>query len=673
MSETIGTAIIDIKGDTSKLIKGMDNAEKGVNKAIGNMKKTIIGLGAAFVSVQTAVKAFETGINFTKTAMQFEKFSTVLKTIEGSAKKADSSMAWITDFTKRTPYELSKVTDSFVKLKAYGIDPTGGTLRVLGDTASAMGKDLGQAVEAMADAVTGENERLKEFGIKASKTGDLITYKWTSASGEAKEAIVENNSQIIQSTLEAIFNSKYAGAMDAQSRTLEGMLSNINDSYTIFQKNVMDAGLFDYIKALTQVFGVELNEAFGVTARNSEVFSNSMIESINGAIRGVGVLANALQGIGVFMEVSWLTVSASFDALVVTIIGGAASMIDALNKIPGVDIDNSWSTDISKNAVKSFYDNIKQINGSLDGLVDYEKKAVGFVQKSAVAFEKFKTNAAGASTYVNNLEFSEKNNASEESKKIAKANKKAYDSYIAITGTDYEQWLNKTNNTMMELASSGSLTSEELQKAYDVMNQEYNSSVFDKMAKDAKDSSKEIQYVFTNAFKGMEDSLVNFAKTGKMNFGDLADSILTDMLRVAIQSSITQPLMGAMSGAMGSLFAFENGGIMTNQGAIPLKAYADGGVASSPQLALYGEGSMPEAYVPLPDGRTIPVTMKGQGGSGNVVINVQNNTSEDISAEQISEMTRTNERGEQEKVITFVLDGVNRNLMGSRDMFKALK
>jgi hypothetical protein len=49
-----------------------------------------------------------------------------------------------------------------------------------------------------------------------------------------------------------------------------------------------------------------------------------------------------------------------------------------------------------------------------------------------------------------------------------------------------------------------------------------------------------------------------------------------------------------------------------------LKTYASGGIANSPQLALFGEGSRPEAYVPLPDGRSIPVTMSGGAGGGDV-------------------------------------------------------
>jgi hypothetical protein len=57
-------------------------------------------------------------------------------------------------------------------------------------------------------------------------------------------------------------------------------------------------------------------------------------------------------------------------------------------------------------------------------------------------------------------------------------------------------------------------------------------------------------------------------------------------------------------------FAFAKGGVMSSRGPVPLKKYARGGVANSPQLAMFGEGSQPEAYVPLPDGRRIPVAMQ---------------------------------------------------------------
>jgi hypothetical protein len=88
--------------------------------------------------------------------------------------------------------------------------------------------------------------------------------------------------------------------------------------------------------------------------------------------------------------------------------------------------------------------------------------------------------------------------------------------------------------------------------------------------------------------------------------------------------------------------AFANGGIMTSKGVATLRKYATGGVANSPQLALYGEGSVPEAYVPLPDGKTIPVTLSGSANAGAdgsaappaVTVNVINQSGQQVSAQQ---------------------------------------
>lgn len=143
-------------------------------------------------------------------------------------------------------------------------------------------------------------------------------------------------------------------------------------------------------------------------------------------------------------------------------------------------------------------------------------------------------------------------------------------------------------------------------------------------AEELKNVAKTAEDAVTRAFNGMEDALVDFVLTGKFNFKDLANSILKDLARIYVQQSIMKPLMGAIGGFdLKSLWPFANGGIMTASGPLPLNTYANGGIANSPQMALFGEGRMPEAYVPLPDGRTIPVTMQGDaGGSTSVVVNV---------------------------------------------------
>lgn len=115
---------------------------------------------------------------------------------------------------------------------------------------------------------------------------------------------------------------------------------------------------------------------------------------------------------------------------------------------------------------------------------------------------------------------------------------------------------------------------------------------------------------------GLGDAFMNLFERAK-SFRDILGDILKQTARLLINFGIQAGLKGLFP----KMFAM--GGIMTPKGPFPLKRYAAGGIAYSPQLAMFGEGSRPEAYVPLPDGRTIPVTVKGgAGGETSVVVNV---------------------------------------------------
>ena len=137
-----------------------------------------------------------------------------------------------------------------------------------------------------------------------------------------------------------------------------------------------------------------------------------------------------------------------------------------------------------------------------------------------------------------------------------------------------------------------------------------------------KDLGGAIGDAVVSGLQGLEDKLTEFVTTGKASFKDLARSILTDLARIALRAAIITPIVKALGGFF-SGFSFAMGGVMTADGPVPLKKYASGGIARSPQLALFGEGSQPEAFVPLPDGRRIPVAMQGGGGSStSVTVNV---------------------------------------------------
>lgn len=73
-------------------------------------------------------------------------------------------------------------------------------------------------------------------------------------------------------------------------------------------------------------------------------------------------------------------------------------------------------------------------------------------------------------------------------------------------------------------------------------------------ANEAANVYSSVQSAVSNSFKGMEEALVNFVRTGKLDFKSLADSIISDMARIAIQQSVTGPLAGAIGSAIGGMF-----------------------------------------------------------------------------------------------------------------------
>jgi hypothetical protein len=136
------------------------------------------------------------------------------------------------------------------------------------------------------------------------------------------------------------------------------------------------------------------------------------------------------------------------------------------------------------------------------------------------------------------------------------------------------------------------------------------------------EQKKQLVEGIANSIGGGISQALDLVINGTENWGDslrsIAAGVLKDIARQLLQTMVIAPIVKGITSA----FGFANGGIMTGDGPMPLRRYAGGGIASSPQLAMFGEGSMPEAYVPLPDGRRIPVAMKGGGGGTNVTVNV---------------------------------------------------
>jgi len=68
---------------------------------------------------------------------------------------------------------------------------------------------------------------------------------------------------------------------------------------------------------------------------------------------------------------------------------------------------------------------------------------------------------------------------------------------------------------------------------------------------DARNVFQSVSNLATQSFQGMENAIVEFARTGKLSSSDLADSIIRDMIRIAAQQYITGPLASLFGGLLG--------------------------------------------------------------------------------------------------------------------------
>jgi len=170
---------------------------------------------------------------------------------------------------------------------------------------------------------------------------------------------------------------------------------------------------------------------------------------------------------------------------------------------------------------------------------------------------------------------------------------------------------------------------------------------------DAQYSQRALAYgdIFEKAFQGMGDVMVNFAKTGKMAFGSLINSMIEGLIRYEMQlqatamyTALRPGLLGFMStlmpgyGNTGSLTGTLAGPVASAKGNIfdaGLTKFAQGGaftnsVVNEPTMFKFAQGTGlmgeagPEAIMPLKRDSSGNLGVRSDGGGGNVEVVVNN-------------------------------------------------
>lgn len=231
---------------------------------LGAQARQLAGLLAAVGGVALARQLFE--INAQAQASQ-----AALRTLTGSVGEAAAVWERLLDFAAQTPFSLNQSIDAFRALKSRGLDPGIEALGAYADFAAAMGRDLTQFVEAVADAATGQMERLKEFGVIASQQGDQISFTFNGVT-----TVVQKNAEAIEQFLQGLSRSNFAGAAAAQMDTLSGQASNLGDNITRLAFALGEAGA---------------DQAFARLLAGLSSGIETLTENADGLLSGLTVLA----------------------------------------------------------------------------------------------------------------------------------------------------------------------------------------------------------------------------------------------------------------------------------------------------------------------------------------------------------------------------------------------
>lgn len=242
----------DIATATGRTKRGIQQS----SNTLGGFKKMALGAVGLLASVFTVDALMDVGRQIIEVRSEFERYFAVLKTSLGSAEAANKEFNMIREFAAETPFSVRQLTDSFVKLTNQGFKPSKEQLRQLGDLAASTGKDFDQLTEAIIDAQTGEFERLKEFGIRAKKEGDKVTFTF-----KEQETQVDFTSDSIQKYILGLGELEgVSGSMAAISETLGGKISNLGDSWDTLLYNMGESSVFrGAVDLLSRMVG-QMNE-----------------------------------------------------------------------------------------------------------------------------------------------------------------------------------------------------------------------------------------------------------------------------------------------------------------------------------------------------------------------------------------------------------------------------
>jgi len=588
---------------------------------LASVKTMLVGLaGAAGIGLVSK--------SFLNAATTTEGFNLRLQTLLGSAAAGNQMFRDMAEFAGKVPFEFEKIMESATTLAGI-MEPKEikEWMPVVADLAAATGISI--------EETTGQIQRMLSAGAASA---DLFRDRGVLAMLGFQAGVsysAEETKQMLMQAWEEP-TSKFAGATDAMAASWDGMISMLSDAWFAFRNMVMEAGVFDFMKAGLKIVLDQVNElrASGDLQKWANALGASVVNAFNQIIKTVGVsidVFNQLKKVWIGLKQAWGVFVGSLAKGYELILEGN---IQLAKIIPGYTSDEELAR-------------LTKARDEVAEFVDFQFDSVDKLQKQwqevdpwGTATKQFEGYAAAVTKGAEKIKKAREEAlakgtgpAKEVKATVSKADMKTREQFDTAfdkaTLTPYQLEMKQLEDLKQKYIEAGiekvridQWYAEEHQQILDNESERSiaeHKRMLDEMEEEQKGFTETISETAENRFvSGMGNAVgdfINKTKSAKQAFSDFSKSFVMDITQMIIKQTILnslQSMMGGAGGAAGGLmsglagmFRADGGPVTAGRSYVVGERQPETFVSNQGRRSIVGAGG-PEAFKPKVSGRIEP-------------------------------------------------------------------
>lgn len=245
-----GKVVYQFVGDKTNLESTMNSIGSSFGKLGSTMMNVVSTLTKALATSTTALVTF--GVNYNA---QMETYQAGLETLLGTSEQAVSTMNQIKEDARTTPFDVAGLTQANRLLISTGVsaEEARETILALGDAVSASGggndelQRMSVNLQQIKNAGKATALDIRQFAYAGINIYQLLADYTGKTTEEVKDMEITYETLTKALKKASKEGGKYYNAMNKQSKTLKGQISNLKDGFSMLAGSLSEP-VFDYIK-----------------------------------------------------------------------------------------------------------------------------------------------------------------------------------------------------------------------------------------------------------------------------------------------------------------------------------------------------------------------------------------------------------------------------------------